>query len=85
MAEPCYPCSGFLSGCGWRDWRDDLRTDCFFYTEDKDMGATIPWCTSKKTVCGLQQCNGCQDFISKAEVRDIVSHVLEERRANNGK
>lgn len=84
MAEPCYPCSGFLSGCGLHDWRDDFRTDCFYFVEDKDMGAIIPWCTSKKTICEPHQCNGCQDFISKEEVRDVVSHILEERRADNG-
>lgn len=67
-----------------QDWREDFKTDCYFYTEDHDMGATIPWCTSKKAICEPHQCNGCQDFISKAEVNDIVSHIVEERRADNG-
>lgn len=84
MAEPCYPRSDYLSGCGWHDWRDDFRIDCFYYTEDKDMGATVPWCKSKIMICEPQQCNGCQNFISKAEVHDVVSHILEERMTDNG-
>ena len=85
MDEPHYPCSGFLSDCVFRDWRDDFRTDCFYYIEDEDMGATIPWCSSNKTICKPHQCDGCRDFISKAEVHDVVSHILEEKRGDNGR
>lgn len=84
MAELCYPCSSFLSGCGRHDWRDDFKTDCFHYTEDHDMGATIPWCGHTHTVIERKKCDNCKHYISKADVYEFASHILEERRADDG-
>ena len=73
-----YPVAPKAGGCRdpWRDWREDYKTDCFFYTEDKDMGATIPWCSKQ----GLPEpkCMICGSYCSRKTARELVEKYLKE-------
>lgn len=55
-----------------------MREDCYYYTEDMDMGAIIKTCLLQGTF-GSCPCNGCDKFISKYDVFKIVKeHTSHE-------
>ena len=83
VPTPSYPCIPRFT-CGCKDWREDFKTDCFYYSEDIDMGAIIPWCSHEHTTLEAMECNGCKNYISKREVYEVASQILEERRESNG-
>lgn len=62
-----------------QDWREDFKTDCYFYTEDHDMGATIPWCSRDHKIIERQKCNGCKGYIAKSEIYKVALQIIEER------
>ena len=73
----------YKCGCGINDWRDDFRTDCYFYAEDKDMGATIPWCCKLHKVIEPRDCGkDCKFFISKHDVNEMVNERMPEEDEN---
>lgn len=46
------------------------KTDCYWYAEWQDMGATVSQCG--KTSMGTCPCNKCAIYISKDFVRKLV-------------
>lgn len=53
---------------------------CYWYDEDKDMGATIPYCRLKGLYGSQEfdeQVGECKDFISEYEVDEIVKGLSE--------
>lgn len=42
-----------------------LKEDCYWYWEDHDMGARIPFCTARKGSDPLETCDGCGEYHSK--------------------
>jgi len=73
------------SGCGLRDWREDYKTDCYFFVEDIDMGARIPWCSYDHKIIQHSECDKCKNYIQKRTVYEMVCGVLEMRGgAQNG-
>ena len=63
------------------NWRENVKTDCYFYTEEQDMNATIPWCSRSHKIIEQQECNGCKSYITKSEINRIASQIVEERMA----
>lgn len=74
--------SGYVcGGCGC-DYYSDYKTDCYFYNEEHDMGARIPWCGYESDIKPLNKCpDDCKNYIEKREVYTIVkNHVKEKNR-----
>lgn len=58
------------------------KVDCFFYTEDMDMGARIPVCMR----IGLYEkfcCDKCRYFITKRAAKEIVLQHIIRRHKND--
>lgn len=77
---PVYPVFDTWPSCFTKDWREDFCTDCYFYEEDKDMGASIPWCCKQHKILEVGDCLGtCKFYISNARVSVLVQKALLER------
>lgn len=60
---------------------DIKREDCFYYTEEMDMGAIIQSCALHKGI-GKCHCNGCDMYISNADVfKDFIKERINENKA----
>ena len=72
-----YICGG--CGCGYHS---DYKDDCYFYKEEHDMGARIPWC-GYEVRCEFRPLNecpkDCPNYISKSEAFSIVSKYVKEK------
>lgn len=65
-------------GCGCTPEQPERKEDCYFYEEDNDMGARIPFCTYHGGY-GECPCKGCDKYISKANARKIImEHIKNE-------
>lgn len=69
-----YPAFGW--GCGCSMQRTEKR-DCFFYHEEKDMGATVPCCSYFNTYSECP-CDGCKKYIEMSKVFSIVKGVVDK-------
>jgi hypothetical protein len=67
----------YSCGC---DKQPDYKQDCYFYSEDHDMGATIRCCTYSKIVYGECPCKGCNYYLSKSDADKIVRKELSKNR-----
>ena len=56
--------------CGVK-YSEETKEDCFYYREEKQMGATIP-CCSKHSGLGNCPCENCDKYLSKADAYRIV-------------
>lgn len=57
-----------------KSWREYYQTDCYFYSEDNDMGAIIPWCSSRHCVLNDGDCNkDCKDYIIHPEIMKLIA------------
>lgn len=54
------------------------KESCYFYHEERDMCATIPTCNYYSQL-GYCPCKECNKYISKAEVREMVRKIVDER------
>jgi len=55
----------------WCDWRENYATDCYFYSEDKDMGASIPWCSYAHCILEDGDCSkSCKRYICGSAMRE---------------
>lgn len=61
-------------------WRDSYKTDCYFYVEDIDMGAHIPWCTYHHQIISSGECAVCDKYCSGECARRIVLASIEEEQ-----
>lgn len=59
-------------GCSW----DTKKTDCYFYSEEKDMGANISSCDYYMRL-GYCPCDFCDKYIKKTDVYSIVRKMLD--------
>ena len=50
-------------------------TNCFFYEEWQDMGATISHCTYGQNALYECPCEGCEHFINAEDAREIVANA----------
>ena len=63
---PPYGC-----GCGYDNYRSDIiRSDCYWYHCEHDMGMRIDFCSLTK---GYEcPCSDCKDYISREEVTKLI-------------
>ena len=54
---------------------EHISKDCFWYSEDIDMGAIIPFCSKKSDYLGRRDCYRCKFYISKSSVRELVNAI----------
>lgn len=63
-------------GCGIQ-MPKKYKEDCYFYCEEHQMGATIPYCSYHNGGLGYCPCDNCDKFISRADVyksaKDMVN------------
>ena len=80
---PAYPV--FKSYCGCSVKEPKYMRDCYYFYEEPDMGAHIPFCTkSAIDVYDPPNCNkNCPHYISNAEVRKMVKEKQTERTVWN--
>lgn len=62
------------------DWRNEHKTNCYFYSEDQDMGASIPCCRFGGRKYGECPCQTCPFYFPKSKADQIIrEHVLKEK------
>ena len=56
-----------------------FEKSCYFYDEDKDMGATIPWCCYKNKI-DPEDCNKkCKYYFPEQKVFNLIKEMVENR------
>ena len=53
-------------GCGWWNPPTQYKEDCYWYREEQDMNAHIPYCTCKNEF-PLNSCENCEDYHSRSK------------------
>lgn len=53
-------------GCGWWNPPTPYKEDCYWYREEQDMNAHIPYCTCKNQF-PLNTCENCDDYHSRSK------------------
>lgn len=64
--------------------KPERKTDCYFYHEEKDMGATIPCCTYFGGF-GNCPCENCKKYFEKRKVYEIVKKIVDDDKQMNCK
>ena len=54
------------------------KRDCYFFSEEHDMGARIQTCLYSDVVFGKCECPGCTNFLSKTEADKIVRAAINK-------
>ena len=62
------------------DWRNDHKTDCYFYHEEPDMGAHIPCCNYKNFGYGICPCKECEHYLSKTDAYRLIKMFVDKKR-----
>ena len=65
-------------GCG-SDYQDKYKKDCYFYNEEHDMGATIPFCGYQSYASWVCPCKDCKHYLSKDTVHDLVMDYIKNK------
>lgn len=58
---------------------EHISKDCFWYSEDIDMGAIIPFCSKKSKYMGRRDCYRCKFYISRSSVRELVNAIQSDQ------
>lgn len=86
--NPIYPCSfpypspfsmplNFNTcGCGV-NYHEKYNRECYFYDEEQDMGAHIPYCSYLHKLDSFN-CDGCRYFRNRREIRKRIADMVEE-------
>lgn len=53
-------------GCSWWNHPTQYKEDCYWYREEQDMNAHIPYCTCKNQF-PLNTCENCEDYHSRSK------------------
>ena len=69
--------NNFVCGC---NYNNKYKTDCYFYTETPDMGATIKMCLYDLTTSswGKCECSNCKNYFPKANVDKIIRDYIKK-------
>ena len=46
-------------------WYNEIKRDCYWYSEELDMGAILSFCGLKDGLDTLESCEGCNKYLSK--------------------
>lgn len=64
----------------------ELREDCYFYYESKEMGATVPNCSYANYEYGFCPCSKeCKYHISRTEVHKIIKEFVQSGAYKGGR
>lgn len=69
----------YLYGCGI-NYHNGKREDCYFYHEEKDMGATVPCCTYFGGYGNCPCSNDCEKFVGKYDISKIAVEYVDNRK-----
>lgn len=78
---PHYPIDFQCCGCSSKKFMCD---DCYFYSEEHDMGATVPYCSHLHKVLD-SKAPECIYHFSNKRVRSMVKNVMEMEVQHRGK
>ena len=61
------------------------KTNCYFYNQDYDMGATISTCSYNPNnwVWGKCECLNCQNYLSKKDDNKIIRNYFNKEVNSN--
>lgn len=71
---PAYP-------CGFAERKTEIKDTCYWYDEEPDMGAHIPYC-SKKGLFPLAGCGECKDYIDRRRKLKITVEYADKEEDN---
>lgn len=71
---PIYQCGCY---CGASETKE-VKEDCYFYSEQMDMGARIDTCSYNGTL-GSCPCKDCKKYISNKETSQIIRGIVDGR------
>lgn len=79
--QPAYPI--FMSFCECTPREPEYARDCYYFSEEADMGAHIPCCDAlEKFGYEPKGCNSkCKHYISNKEVRRIIDEKIRDKYA----
>lgn len=64
-----------------KEEKPSYAKDCFFFEEDQDMNATLPYCAYQHDVYPRGCCKTCKQYVSKQQARDLVlAYVIRKGR-----
>lgn len=55
----------------------EVKEDCYFYEDEKDMNATITTCTYYDKI-GFPPCDGCKKYIHKSTVKQTIKEFVDK-------
>lgn len=76
--NPQYKSFANFSFCGCSENFRKEKTDCYFYEEEKDMGATVP-CCSYYGGYGNCPCENCEKHFSKKDAYKIIRDYIDKK------
>ena len=65
-------------------YANDVKRNCIFYENYRDMGASMDFCTVKGNSWEETQgchCSDCPDYFSRDWVRHLAGEIIKEREA----
>ena len=71
---PAYPCN-------FHDRRKKVKEECYWYDEERDMGASVPYCKKKGTY-PLDNCEECRDYIDRRKKLKITVEYADKEEDN---
>ena len=77
----------YIAGCDLahtdsKKWYEKHNTDCYFYSEEQDMHASIPCCGYHHYFYEDFDCSGCHAYVMKATVSKLVRSLVDNGEFN---
>lgn len=86
ISKPSYPFLPYPFFCGCAmPTEPEHKTDCYFFHEEHQMGATIPTCSYYHGGLGNCPCKDCKKYISKSEAYKMVLEKVNKTNPNDYK
>lgn len=63
--------------CDTKKWYEKYKTECYFYSEEQDMHATIPCCDYHKYYYEDFDCSGCHAYIPNKTVFKYIKSLVD--------
>ena len=68
--------------CDNKKWYEKHKTECYFYSEEQDMHASIPCCGYHHYFYEDFDCNGCRAYVPKATVSTLIRSLVDNGEFN---
>ena len=74
----------FVAGCDLASIKKpaEHKSDCYFYSEEQDMHASIPCCSYRHYFYEEFDCAGCHAYVPNATVSTLVRSLVDNGEFN---